>query len=273
MTDQLVWQREVVQETIGNVIVQARLHDMYSGDGARLYHAVTEHDTAELGNVLSTFLPEIKRRGMDLHAVDLCAGSGRITCELSALGIENITAVDISGDLLKILDARALPNVTSVQSDVIEWLSQQPAGSLDLATIAAGSIRLFDQEQRVALFTQLRRTLCEDGLLWFSHEFVSQPNVIFLPCEMDVEGDHLSAVFISCPASKDGEKGAVNGYWVTTTQDASVDLYLSWVRQIDASEVESELAAAGFHTVEKGIRVSPRRMAGGRTMMYFSARR
>ncbi|MDD6373255.1 MAG: class I SAM-dependent methyltransferase [Bifidobacteriaceae bacterium] len=272
MTDQLELLSETVQESIGNVVARARLHDMYSGDGARLYHATSENDKAELANLLSTFLPEIKRRGVNMHVVDLCAGSGRITEELSSLGIARITAVDTSRELLKILDAKALPNVASVRSDAIEWLSQQPTNSLDFITIAAGSIRLFDHDQRLALFSQLRRTLNEDGLLWFSHEYVSQPHAIFLPCEMNVDGARLPAIFVSCPARREGEEGAVNGYWVAQEQDSSADLYLSWVRQINKEELESELVCAGFSTVEDDVRISPRRMAGGRTMMYFSAK-
>ncbi|OZG54001.1 class I SAM-dependent methyltransferase [Pseudoscardovia suis] len=273
MCEQYAWQTEVLREAVCAIVSHARLHDMYSGDGARLYHAASEHDNAELDSVLSACIPEIRDHDDRLRAVDLCAGSGRITAELSVLGIEEVIAVDISDDLLAILDQRALPNVTSVRSDAIAWLSRQPTDSLDIATIAAGSLRLFGREQRIALFSQLHRVLHAGGLFWFSHEYVSQPRNIFLPCEMNVAGGRLSAIFFSCPSRYQDEQGAVNGYWVTSMEDSSADLYLSWVRQIDASDLQYELGLAGFDGARVATRTTPRRMAGGRTMMYFSVRK
>lgn len=271
MNEMLNAERNVLGDTIHRLLESARVHDMYSGYGAKLYHAGAQRFSSELSNLVPLCKNIMDKRNGAVVAADLCAGSGRITAELSRMGLNHIFAVDLSKDILTILEKSDLDNVEPIQTDAIQWLKERESDSLDLVTIAAGSVRLFNSAQRGDLFVEILRVLRDDGVFWFTHECITNPRTIYRPYTLDLDGERIQAIFFSCPSKRGEERGAVNGYWVIPPDGSPTDLYVSWVRQITKQTLLDELRSAGFRNIGEAKRKMPRHEADSRIMLFFNA--
>lgn len=94
--------------------------------------------------------------------LDLCAGNGLFTSHL-APRCRSVTAVDISEDLLAVLDQKKRPNVKTLQSDIRKLSFEESSFSRIL--LYAG-IQYLSEGETVVLFRQISNWLKPGGLLF-----------------------------------------------------------------------------------------------------------
>ncbi|GGI14826.1 hypothetical protein GCM10007377_12860 [Galliscardovia ingluviei] len=142
--------------------------DLYRSEGAQIYRNLVHNDNAEIS--------EVKQAGasLDSDAVvgELAAGEGRLLLSLSPNLVKTYVAVDSSPVLLSALVERASRmglesgRVLSLQKDILTW--EPTPEYFDLLIFGAGTARLFNESQRQAIFSSVRRALKKEGLFYIS---------------------------------------------------------------------------------------------------------
>lgn len=204
---------------------------MYDGRGAELYDRIVASDRSELREILR----HIDRDGEDV--LELACGSGRITLPLLALGAD-VTAVDLSEDLLERLRARAGDNsrLTVVHGDILEWDTDR---RFDKVVLGTTSISLFDAEQRQMLLRRIRRWLTPRGSFLISLRVPRECS------DTELELDHglrLREVF-------DRENGTLDATLVEDGPDGGVREYTVTTHLLSIDQLRAELASAGLELI------------------------
>ncbi|MET9610530.1 daptide-type RiPP biosynthesis methyltransferase [Streptomyces sp. NPDC006512] len=139
---------------------RARLCGMYDTAGAPVYDDLAAADGFEVREILAAV------RSADGAVLDLAAGSGRFTLPLLAIGRE-VTALDLSTDMLALLDARlaAAPRrlrerATVVHADMSAFDLGRTYGHIVLGTT---SLSLLDAAQRAGLYRAVAAHLAPGG--------------------------------------------------------------------------------------------------------------
>lgn len=138
----------------------AVVHDIYSGDGPRLYDELVGRDRSEVREVLAL----ARRTGGPV--LDLAAGSGRLTVPLVRSG-HDVVALDSSPDMLGRL-RRTAPADARVEVVVADMRSFEIERRFALVVLGATSVSLLDPSGRAALFETVRRHLAPGGVFALS---------------------------------------------------------------------------------------------------------
>ena len=137
---------------------RARVVDLYSEEGAGVYHQLASHDYVEIRELLRLV------RRLDGAILELAAGSGRLTLPLLALG-RPVVALDASPSMLALLRplVAATPygaRCTTVEGDMSDFSLGVTFGAVVLAT---SSISLLDADRRQGLYRSVRSHLGRGG--------------------------------------------------------------------------------------------------------------
>ncbi len=94
--------------------------------------------------------------------LEICCGSGRITKELSALGL-SVTALDNSPEMLQLLENKHLPNVRTILADMTTFDLQE---RFQFIFISYSSFQqLLTLEEQLHCLQTIRKHLAKDGVL------------------------------------------------------------------------------------------------------------
>lgn len=134
---------------------------MYDTDGARLYHGLTRHESAEIEELLR-LLTDVPG-----PLLELACGSGRLTVPFLKQGYD-VTGLDLSVHMLDMLQARlAEPDaaglsdhLTVVEGDMTSFSLGQKFGAVVLGASAVWNV---DSDLRARMFKAVREHLNDGG--------------------------------------------------------------------------------------------------------------
>ncbi|NYD67011.1 aminotransferase class III-fold pyridoxal phosphate-dependent enzyme [Agromyces atrinae] len=229
-------------DLLGDPVARYAGESLYSGRGAVVYDDLVRRDSAELREFIGLV------RGKRWRVLEIAAGSGRVTLPLVPF-VAELVAVDISTDLLDLLDERArteldddlAQRLTLVAADVRQGVPEHASG-FDAVVIPTASITLFDAAERAALLTRLLTRLRPGGTIALT---VRTPHLAGERREIEVDeglriveesdeatGRHRSTVF---------ERGGA-GRWAAYSVDSFV---------LPPALAVAELERAGFEAIER----------------------
>lgn len=225
---------------------RARVHRMYDGEGARMYHDISLRDSHEVREVVRLV------RSRPGPVLDLAAGSGRLTIPLLAAGLQ-VTALESSASMLVLLGERLaqLPErlvvrCTVVQADMSDFLL---AALFDSVVLATTSVSLLDAEGRAGLFRCVERHLAPGGQLILST--VDIPSVDRIT-DTDVpvvgESGQQYRVLEHFDPATSVRSVTLHPALETVPTDTIVDLSTSEVQVLPPDQLVAELAEHGFAT-------------------------
>lgn len=143
-------------------LLEADLESLYTGNGADLYDALSQGDDCGI----ETLIQEL--RAADVRSVaDLGAGAGRVTLPLLDAGFD-VVAVDLSTDMLSILERRASEQGASgrldaVHSDMLDCA--KVCEPQDAVVIVTSNLTMFDAASRARCLSAATALLKPGGLL------------------------------------------------------------------------------------------------------------
>ncbi|MEU7229366.1 daptide-type RiPP biosynthesis methyltransferase [Streptomyces chrestomyceticus] len=228
---------------------RAVCYDLYDKAGAPVYHDLAGQDTHEVRELLTLV------RAVPGPVLDLAAGSGRLTMPLLASG-RDVTALEISGSMLKLLDARlagapeALRNrCTTVQADMSDFALGRKFGVIVLGTT---SVSLLDVPGRKGLYHSVHAHLAPGGRFLLSTVDLAAGGRA--PAETEVEFTAAS-----------GRRYRMFEYWVPGAEartvtvfpavigEAQVDVCTTSIRVLSADQLEEELRQSGFAVCSRSL--------------------
>jgi ubiquinone/menaquinone biosynthesis C-methylase UbiE len=101
----------------------------------------------------------VKAESLDANILDVCTGRGRFAIRLSQLGFRNITAIDLSEEMLGIAEANARARNANIKfyQDSAETLEKIPDGSMDLICLMEAFDHIPDTGKALkAIFRKLK---------------------------------------------------------------------------------------------------------------------
>lgn len=212
----------------------------YSGTAAEMYSAIASGEDPEIKLIVQV----AERYARDAEIIELACGDGRVLKEVATSGFPNLTGLDSSAALLvkmrKKFNAIGI-QAKSIHRDLTTWI---PSSTYDLVLLTAGTIRLFDSEQRAKIFQNVKMALQDGGTFCVStSEPVSDGQYLFWLGELK-GNDELIPMLYSY--EKRERLRSIGIFLENASSNRVVADYTSEVWDLKGSELQEELEAAGF---------------------------
>lgn len=158
------------------------LSPLYSGLGARRYHALSAHDDAEIALILETLANRLSPDLAELRILELACGSGRVTLPMATAG-HRVLATDLSPDMLEVLRSciTEQDSTTKTPGDLVGRIEVQQANMSSFSfterfkavCLPTASITQLDADQRRGALECSARSLAPGGLLIISTDDIT----------------------------------------------------------------------------------------------------
>ncbi|RXS69398.1 class I SAM-dependent methyltransferase [Streptomyces sp. TM32] len=223
------------------------VQDIYSPEGSRMYHALTQGDRSEIREILRV------ARGGAGPVLDLACGAGRLTLPLRALR-HDIVALDSSAEMLRLLQQSlgdtpaAGPRVELVEADMTAFSLGRHFG---LVVLGATSVTLLDRRDRGRLFARVADHLSGDGrFLLTTLEPTGTSGQVTESVQLVIgeNGEHPALHLLTEHLDTGRNVRSISVLRQTVTQGAVVknELFTSRTHVVTVDELRGELATAGL---------------------------
>lgn len=239
-----------VPQLFSTTLDQAVVKDLYSGLGAQLYELFARVDLAECDEVRQAgkLIPPRSTVG------ELTAGEGRLLFSLPTDKVETYAAFDTSPILLNALKRRATKTGVSaerlqvVRQDITQW-TPNPA-SFDLLILGAGTIRLFSEVQREAIYSATYTALKSGGYFYISTaESTARKDMLICLGQLQLQGKNVVAYFGDIYL-ENREARETSFTVFPVGQRGIARIYNSLVYDMTSERLLAELKESGFTLVE-----------------------
>ncbi len=229
--------------------------NLYTGEGAQLFGSLASGDETEFEELAraSEHLPENATVG------ELASGEGRLLLSLDSPNIREYYAYDTSPILLSLLQQRAtrqgIPGekVKTCCQDLLTWEPQ--ADTFDFLLLGAGTVRLFDHQQRLKIYQRVHQALRSGGVFYIStSEPQNNHGTLFSLGQVNLNGKPVVPFFYAgeIPGQEAREIGFV--VFDTDMMPKPARVYSSVVHNLSGDQLASELQETGFSIVNRTCR-------------------
>lgn len=220
--------------------------EMYLGAGALAYDDLTRADTGEIEEILDAL--SLCPSG---RVVDAACGSGRLTMPLAERSARQVTAIDVSKELLALLRERLArePFAESVEVVCGSILDlPMPDASVTAYVLGTSTVNLFDTGDRARLLAEAHRVLTPNGQLLISildrHEHdTSVVGRGYSGGEYRIENVLQPDDTVVSRVTSLAERATDNG--------AEATVYESKLYSVAADQLHAEISQAGFEITDK----------------------
>lgn len=266
----------LLSETLAELTSLGKVRDLYEGDGLELYATLASDDLSEVSSI-SQVLAKI---GKPCVVCEYGCGDGRLLFSLDRKLIATYIGLDSSGAMLSKLKTLAADRgfsprrVNCIQVDVAEYHPR--VAEADLVILGAGSIRLFDEDERNRIYQSIRTQLTKAGYLYISTASSKDlGDALFYLGSIELETGRVRASFFERELDLGDRRET--GFLVQRKREDSAMrdtcAYTSVIYNIGEDQLRDELIANGF-SIERVDREESAPLSGKKQVcVSFTARK